>query len=85
MGRRAAESAKLDVIAAEFPERHIWRGRDQHGQLRGWYATLRRHPDRDERRRGLLMTLCADDPDGLSRLLAQQRSLASERAGAGRQ
>lgn len=74
MDYSAAQVEELDAIAADYPERHIWRGRDRNGSPSGWYATLRRHPDAAERRRGLVITVGADDSGSLREQLAQQRS-----------
>lgn len=64
----------LAALARDFPDWHIWRGRDG-AHRRGWYATRRRRLSSDEYDAGLFRTLASDDPTGLRDQLDQQQQV----------
>lgn len=66
----------LAALARDFPDWHIWRGRDG-AHLSGWYATRRRKLTGAEYEAGMFRTLADDHPSGLRDQLDQQQQVAT--------
>ena len=62
---------QLAELSDEWPEWHLWRGRDGHGQPASWHATLNAQ--------GRSVILAADGPEQLRRRLRQATGLESAR------
>lgn len=54
---------ELADLSDEYPDWHVWRGRDGHGEAAGWHATLSAH--------GRSVILAADGPEELRQRLRQ--------------
>ena len=65
----------LDVIAANFPGWHIWRGRNHCGDDTDWHATRRQRLTSAQIDAGVLATLTAGSPASLRALLDQQEAV----------
>lgn len=65
---------QLAELSEEYPDWHLWRGRDGHGQPAGWHATLSAQ--------GRSVILAANGPEELRQRLRKAASTST--AGAGR-
>jgi hypothetical protein len=69
------DDTALAVLAADFPDWHMWRSRDSSGRDRDWNATRRRRAGRGAVSAGVLGRLTAGSAAGLRGMLEQQRAV----------